>query len=112
MLLNKPDKNWPDHISTTAWNHRSNVHKSTNFEPIHLLLGRWPKLPPGCQQLDLDITKNPDLTQQEVEQILEETSTQNLSTYESIPSHFEANAGINIKKSVPSKTKLRLQTLN
>ena len=112
MLLDKEDKNWPDYISTIAWNHRSNVHKSTNFEPIHLLLGRWPKLPPGCEQLDLDITKNPDLTRQQVEKILEETSTQNLSNYESICQHFEANAGINIKKLSSAKKKLRFQTHN
>ena len=33
----------------------------------------------------------------------DETSTQNLSYYESICEHFEANAGINIKKSVLPK---------
>ena len=103
MLLDKEDKNWPDCISTMAWNHRSNVHKSTNFKPIHLLTGRQPKLLPGGQQFDLDITKNPDLTQQEIEKILDETSTQNLSNYESIHEHFEANVGINIKKSVLPK---------
>ena len=97
MLLDKEDKNWPDYISTIAWNHRS------NFKSIHLLLSRWPKLPPGCQQLDLDITKNPSLTQQHVEKIIDKTSTQNLSYYESICEHFEANAGITIKKSVPPK---------
>ena len=51
----------------------------------------------------MDITKNPDLTQQQVEKILDETSTQNLLNYESICKHFEPNAGINIKKSVPPK---------
>ena len=64
------------------------------------------ELPPGCQQLDLDITKNPDLTQQQVEKIIGKTSTHNLSYYESIHEHFEANAGINIKKRQYRKKKI------
>ena len=81
---------------------------------IHLLIGRQSKLPPGGQQIDLHITKNPYLTQQEVEKILDKTSTQTLSNYESIHEHFEANAGINIKnvstakKNYDSNTQLML----
>ena len=88
-------KNWPDYISTVAWNMRSNVYKSTNLKPIH---GRWPKLPLGCEQLDLDIMKNPDLTQQQVEKIIEQMTTENLSKYKSLYQPIEANADINIKK--------------
>ena len=59
-------KDWPKLISTVTWTVRSNMHKSTMYEPMHLLIGRHPKPPPECQQFDVDITKNPDITEEEV----------------------------------------------
>ena len=107
MLLDKKEKNWPDYINTVAWNTGSNIHKSANFKPIHLLIGQGPKLPPECEQLDLDIMKNPDLMEEQVEKIIEETMNHNLSKYKALYEPNEANADINIfKKSVPTKEKL------
>ena len=83
MLLDKEEQNWPDLVSTVAWNMHVNVHKSTKYEPIHLLLGQRPRFPqdPECQflQLDLNITKNPDLSEKEVDEIIDDVTNHNLS---------------------------------
>ena len=41
-------EDWPDFVQTCAWNIQSNEHKSTNYQPIHLLIGRRPKMPQEC----------------------------------------------------------------
>ena len=38
-LLDREEQNWPDLVSTVAWNMHANVHKSTKYEPIYLLIG-------------------------------------------------------------------------
>ena len=92
-------KDWPKLISTVAWTVRSNMHKSTMYKPIHLLIGRHPKLPPECEQFDLDITKNPDITEEEVNGIIGNITSENFAKFLSIRHNLHSHAHSNIEKS-------------
>ena len=81
-------KDWSQLISTIAWTVRSNMHKSTMYEPIHFLIGRHPKLPPKCEQFDLDITKNPDITEEEVNEMIEKITSENLVNISPLDLHY------------------------
>ena len=108
MLLDREEQNWPDVVSTIAWNMHVNVHKLAKSEPIHLLIGQRPRFlqDPECQcrQLDLNITKNPDLSEKEVDKITDNATYHNLSALLSFRPIKELNADVNIKK-VNTETK-------
>ena len=60
-----------------AWIHHSTCHSSTNYEPLRFILGRKPKLPSQCKKVSTDITKIQDLTQDEVDNIIEMAKLEN-----------------------------------
>ena len=75
--LNKQD-DWPDFVQTVAWNIQSNVHKSTNYQPIHLLIGRRPQMPVECINYLTGIKDINDFTDEEVKMVMENMSDKNL----------------------------------
>ena len=85
-------KDWPKLLSTVAWTVRSNMHKSTIYKPIHLLICRCPKLPPECEQFDLDITKNPAITEEEVNGIIGNIMSENFAKFLSIRHTLHAHS--------------------
>ena len=67
-------------LPSVTWVHRCTVQASTNYEPLHLLIGRKPKLPAECEELPADIELIPDLEESQVKEILEELEDTNLQT--------------------------------
>ena len=69
-----------------------------------MLIGQRPRFPQDpecqCQQLDLNITKNLDLTEKEVDEIIDDATNHNLSALLSFRCIKELNADVNIKKSL------------
>ena len=61
-----------------AWIHQSTCHSSTNYEPLRFILGRKPKLPSQCKKVGRDITQIEDLTQDEVDNIIEMAKLENI----------------------------------
>ena len=93
-------ENWPDFVQTCAWNIRSNVHKSTNYQPIHLLIGRRPKMPPECINYSTDVKDTMDFTDEEVKMVMDGVSGENLKCLIGIRKDIlHPNAHLNIKKS-------------
>ena len=80
MIIKSLDqqKDWPDFVQTCAWNIRSYVHKSTNYQPIHLLISRRPKMPPECINYSTDIKDIEDFTDEEVKMVMDGVSDENL----------------------------------
>ena len=70
-------EDWPDFVQTCAWNIQSNVHKSTNYQPIHLLIGRRPKMPPECINYSTDIKDTANFTDEEVKMVMDDVSDEN-----------------------------------
>ena len=73
--------------------------KKTMYEPIHLLIGRHPKLPPECQQFDVDIMKNPDITEEEVNSVIANITSENFTKFLSIRHTLHSHAHSNIENS-------------
>ena len=94
-------EDWPDFVQTCAWNIRSNVHKkSTNDQPIHLLIGRRPKMPPECINYSTDIKDTADFTDEEVNMVMDRVSDENLKCLIGIRKGIlHPNEHLNIKKS-------------
>ena len=74
----KKQSDWVDALQTVAWIHPSTCHSSTNYESLRFILGRKPKLPSQCKKVDTDITQIQDLTQDEVDNILEMAKLENI----------------------------------
>ena len=93
-------EDWPDFVQTCAWNIQSNVHKSTSYQPIHLLIGRRPKMPPECINYSTDIKDTADFTDEEVKMVLDGVSGENLKCLIGIRKDIlHPNAHLNIKES-------------
>ena len=93
-------EDWPDFVQTCAWNIRSNVHKSTNYQPIHLLIGRRPKMLPECINYSTDIKDTADFTDEEVKMVMDGVSDENLKCLIGIIKDIlHSNAHLNMKKS-------------
>ena len=91
---------WPDFVKTCAWNIRSNVHKSTNYQPIHLLVGRRPKMPPECINYSTDIKDTDDFMDEEVKMVKDGVSDENLKCLIGIRKDIlHPNGHLNMKKS-------------
>ena len=67
-------EDWPDFVQTVALNIQYNVHKATNYQPIHLLIGRRPK----CINYSTDIKEIDDFTDEEMKMVMEAVSDENL----------------------------------
>ena len=68
----------------------SNVHKSTDYQPIHLLIGRRPKMTPECI----------NFTDEEVKMVMDDVSDENLKCLIGIKKDIlHPNAYLNMKKS-------------
>ena len=101
--LGKQD-GWPDFVETVAWNIQSNVHKSMNYQPIHLLIGRRPKMPVECINYSTDITDIDDFTDEEVKMVMDSMSNENLKQLIGIRKDIlHPNAHLNIRKSTARK---------
>ena len=93
-------EDWSDFVQTCAWNIRSNVHKSANYQPIHLLIGRRPKMPPECINYFTDIKDTADFTDEEVKMVIDGVSDENLKCLiEKRKDSLHPNAHLNMKKS-------------
>ena len=93
-------ENWPDFVKTCVWNIPSNVHKSTNYQPIHLLIGRRPKMPPECINYTTDIKDTANFTDREVKMVVDGVSNENLKFLIGIRKDIlHPNAHLNMKKS-------------
>ena len=97
--LDKQD-DWPDFVQTFAWNIQSNVHKSMNYQPIHLLIGRRPKMAVECINYSTDIKDIDDFTDEEVKMVMDSVSNENPKHLIEIRKDIlYPNAHLNIKKS-------------
>ena len=97
--LDKQD-DWPDFVHTVAWSIQSNVHKSMNYQPIHLLIGRRPKMPAECINHSTDIEDIDDFTDEEVKMVMDSMSDKNIKCLIGIRKDIlHRNAHLNIKKS-------------
>ena len=76
------------------------MHKSTNYQPIQLLISRRPKMPVECINYSTDIKDINDFTDEEVEMVLDSVSDENLKHLIGIRKDIlHPNAHLNIKKS-------------
>ena len=73
----KKQSDWVDALQTVYWIHHATCHSSTNYEPLRFILGRKPKLPSQCKKVT-EITKIQDLTQDEVDNIIEMAKLENI----------------------------------
>ena len=85
-------------LPSVAWVHRCSIHASTNYEPLHLLIGRKPKLPAECKELPDNIKLIPDLEESQVKDILEELENTNLQILLNMRDDIFEDASLNIKK--------------
>ena len=93
-------EDWPDFVQTFAWNIRCNVHKSTKYQPIHLLIGRRPKMPPECINYSTDIKDTANFTDEEVKMVMDGVSDENLKCLVGIRKDIlHPNAHLNMEKS-------------
>ena len=92
-------EDWPDFVQTCAWDIQSNVYKSTNYQPIHLLIGRRPKMPPECINYSTNIKDSTDFTDEEVKMVMDGVSDENLKHLIGIRKDIlHPNAHLNKKK--------------
>ena len=91
-------EDWPDFVQTCAWNIQSNVHKSTNYQPIHLLIGRRPKMPPEYINYSTDIKDIDNFTDEEVKMVMDSVSDENLKHLIGIRKDI-LHPNLNMKKS-------------
>ena len=76
------------------------MHKSTNYQPIHLLIGRRPKMPPECINYSTDIKDTANFTDEEVKMVMDGVSDENLKCLIGIRKDIlHPNAHLNMKKS-------------
>ena len=93
-------EDWLDFVQKVAWNIQSNVHKSTNYQLIHLLIDRRPKMPPECNNYSTDIKDINDFTDEEVNMAMDGMSDKNLKCLIGIRKDIvHPNAHLNMKKS-------------
>ena len=75
------------------------MQQSTNYQPIHLLIGRRPKKPPGCINYSTDIKDTANFTD-EVKMVMDGVSDENLKCLIGIGKDIlHPNAHLNMKKS-------------
>ena len=98
---------WVSALPTIAWVHRSNIHSSTNYKTLRLLIGRKPKLPAECEELTDDIELIPDLDEHQVKDILQEVEQTNLQVLLQMKDDIFNDAAHSIKKA-QKKTKEEL----
>ena len=83
------------------------MHKSTNYQPIHLLTCRRPKIPVECINYSTDIKDINDFTHEEVKMVMDSMSDENLKCLIGIRKDIlHPNAHLNIKKSSARQKKL------
>ena len=102
MMIKDLDQqeDWPDFVQTCAWNICSNVHMSTNYQPIHLLIGRRPKMPPECINYSMDIINTANFTDEEEKMVMDGVLDKNLKCLIGIRKDIlHPNAHLNMKKS-------------
>ena len=93
-------EDWPNFVQTCAWNIQSNVHKSTNYQPIHLLIGRRCNMPPECINYSTNKKDRADFTDEEVKMVMDGVSDENLKCLIGLQKDIlHPNAHLNIKKS-------------
>ena len=80
------------------------------YEPIHLLIDRHPKLPPECQQFDVDIMKNPDITEEEVNSIIANIMSENFAKFLSIRHTLHMHI-VTLKRVKPGKRGILMPTI-
>ena len=106
--LNKQD-DWPVFVQTVAWIIRSNVHKSTNYQPIHLLISRRPKMPVECINYSTDIKDIDNFTGEEVKVVMDSVSDENLKCLIGIRKDIlHPSAHLNTKKSSARQKKIMI----
>ena len=83
------------------------MHKSTNYQPIHLLIGRRPKMPPECINYSTDIKDTAIFTDGEVKMVMDGVSDENLKCLIGIRKDIlHPNAHLNMKKSSVRQKKI------
>ena len=108
MMIKSLDQqeDWPGFVQTCAWNIQSNVHKSTNYQPIHFLIGRRSKMPPECINYSTDIKDTVNFTDEELKMGTDGVSDKNLKCLIGIRKDIlHPNANLNIKKSSATQKK-------
>ena len=76
------------------------MHKSTNYQPDHLLTGRRPRMPPECINYSTDIKDTADFADEEVKMVMDGVSDENLKCFIGIRKDIlHPNAHLNMKKS-------------
>ena len=60
LCENNKQRDWVDYLPTVGFALRTSICKSTNYEPLVLLLGRKPKIPVECHNYGDEIKNVPD----------------------------------------------------
>ena len=71
---NMKQRDWVEYLPTIAFALHTSIHKSTNYEPLALLLGQKPKIPVECQDYGDEIKNvldKPDISEEEKNNMIE-----------------------------------------